>query len=145
MGWWFFTRSAVEALTTPADVEACDRSVTELTRESRLAGFIDACSRGAQRAWMHSSTRMGVRALRDALTPDSGAATIRIRGWVAVVTGLTILVLNALKPVPVAPMTALVPVLIVVAGALCMVTAAPLARAAADRRSRLRADKAASR
>jgi hypothetical protein len=51
-------------------------------------------------------------------------------------TGATALALNRLAPIPLGPMTWVAPSALVAAGLLVMSAAAPLSRAAADRRRR---------
>ncbi len=133
MSWWLFTRSAIEALTEPADVDACDFAVQDLARDSALGSAVRGAGGIAERAWTASRARGAVWAIARTLTPEPAAAAWRVRGWMAVSAGVTILMLNASKPVPVGPLSSLVPSLVIAAGALTMLLAAPLARAAADR------------
>jgi hypothetical protein len=133
MGWWRFTRRALEALTAPVDADAADRAVRDLAHDSALGGALHGLSRSVRRSWADSQLRAWVIVLRNTLTSESPAQTMRVRGWIAVVAGAATIVFNAAKPVPVGPMSALVPVLVVVAGAVVMLLAAPLAGAAADR------------
>jgi len=135
-GWWNFSRRAIEALTAPADITANDRAVRDLARDSALGAALHDASRIVRRSWSDSRARAAAWTLRDALTPESAVQQFRIRGWMAVVAGATVLALNAVKPVPVGPLSSLVPSLVITAGMLVMLMAAPLARASADRRSR---------
>ena len=136
MGWWLFTRSALEGLTRPrADVDACDRDIERLAHDSRLGAALHAASRAVEAAWDGSLARRELSALAAQLAPTA-AIGWRMSGWIAVVAGGTILGLDALKPVPIGPLSWLLPSVIVFAGALTMMFAAPLARASADRQSR---------
>jgi hypothetical protein len=130
MGWWRFTRMALEALTAPkADTASCDRAMEQLARDSRLGGALHRGSWMVRAAWMHSRTRA-------LLVPRLGElAPIRVRGWMLIVAGATVLGLNALKPTPVGPLSSLVPSLVIVAGVLVMLMARPLARAILHRTS----------
>jgi hypothetical protein len=137
MGWWKFTRLALEALTTPkADVSACDRAMEQLARDSWLGGALDRASLAVRAAWLDSRARAMAVALGRSLMPAPGPAACRAAGWMMTVAGVTILGVNAIKPMPNGPLSPLVPSLIVVAGLLLMLAAAPVARASADRRSR---------
>jgi hypothetical protein len=136
MAWWYFTRSAIEALTAPADADAADRAVRNLARDSVLGAALHGASHVVRRSWVDSRFRAWGAALLRALAQESPAQTLRVRAWIAVVAGAAALAFNALKPVPVGPLSTLVPGLVVSVGALVMVMAAPLTRAAADRRSR---------
>ena len=136
MGWWHFTRAAIEALTEPADTAACDRAVRDLASDSRLGALLHRMSQRVRVAWGGSLARCAVSSFARDVAPSTEAVGIRRRGWMAVAGGVTVLGLNALKPVAVAPFTALVPSAVIAAGVLVMLAAAPLARAAADRRSR---------
>jgi hypothetical protein len=136
MGWWLFTRSALEGLTRPrADVDACDRDVERLAHDSRLGAALHRCSRTVDAAWHSSLLRREAAAVIAELSP-SAVAGWRMSGWIAVVAGGTILGLDAIKPIPVGPLSWLLPSAIVLAGLVTMMLAATLARAAADRRSR---------
>jgi hypothetical protein len=136
MGWWTFTRSAIEALTAPVDTAAADRAVRDLARDSRLGAALHRASRIARRSWMDSRLRAAAAALAGTLAGRSAADAFRVRGWVAVVAGMTILGLYAVKPVPVGPLSSLVPSLVIVVGGLLILMAAAVARASADRHSR---------
>ena len=130
MGWWRFTRLALEALTAPkADTASCDRAMEQLARDSALGGALHRMSWMIRAAWRESRTRALLAPRRAALTP------VRARGWMLIVAGATVLVLNALKPTPVGPLSALVPSLVIVAGALVMLMARPLERAILHRTS----------
>jgi hypothetical protein len=146
MGWWRFVRSAIEALTPPPeDASACDRAVRDLARESRLGALAHRTSRLVRTTWGSSRARAMTIAIARDLTPHPPAAAIRVRGWIAVATAVTVLGLDTLKPVPAGPLTWLVPSLAIAAGLLTMLMASPLARAAADRHARQDGSGAASR
>jgi hypothetical protein len=129
MGWWRFTRLALEALTTPADTASCDRAMEQLARESRIGATLHRVSWTIRAAWLDS------RARRLLAGVAGGVAPLRMRGWIMVVTGATVLALNAIKPTPVGPLSALVPSLVIVAGVLVMLMAGPLSRAILHRTS----------
>lgn len=136
MGWWFFTKSALEGLTQPrADIDACDRDIERLAYDSRIGAALHAASRAIEAAWSGSFARRELSAVAAQVAPTA-AIGWRMSGWIAVVAGGTILGLDAIKPVPIGPLSWLLPSVIVFAGALTMILAGPLARAAADRRSR---------
>jgi hypothetical protein len=135
-GWWDFAVRAFALLTTPrADVEGCDRDVESLARTSVVGGAVHAASLGIRRAWAASRVRAFAQWLASALMPKPGAAAWRIGGWMTAVTGATALVVAPLATSPQGPLVWVIPALLVVAGLLVMALAAPLARAAADRRS----------
>jgi hypothetical protein len=134
-----FTRSAIEALTAPVDVAATDRAVRNLARHSRLGAALHRASRIVRRSWTDSRPRAAAAALAGTLAGGSAAHAFRVRGWVAVVAGVTILGLYAVKPVPVGPLSSLVPSLVIVVGVMLMLMASPVARAGADRRPRPKA------
>ena len=130
MGWWRFTRLAIEALTAPkADTTACDRSMEQLARGSRLGAGMHRLSWIIRAAWRDSRARSVSTAIGDQLAP------MRIRGWVVVVAGATTMGLNAIKPVPAGPLSSLLPSLVIVAGVLIMLMAGPLSRAVSNRTS----------
>jgi hypothetical protein len=135
MGWWFFTRSAIEALTEPADAAACDREVGRLARDSAIGSAAHRIGQFAREGWAASYARALVIAIARDLTPAPPAAAWRVRGWIACVAGVTILLLNWMKPVPIGPLAWLLPSAITAAGVLTMIMAGPLSRAAADRRA----------
>ena len=130
MGWWHFTRQALEALTRPrADVAACDRAMEQLARESRLGAAMHRASWIVRAAWRDTRARIAAVALSGEL------ASIRVRGWIVVVAGATALGMNAIKPVPAGPLSSVLPSLVVAAGVVIMVLAGPLARALSGRNS----------
>jgi hypothetical protein len=130
MGWWRFARLALSALTTPrADTAACDRAMEQLARDSRLGGALHRASWTIRAAWLDS------RVCATAAAWAADVKPLRMRGWVIVVTGVTVLALNAVKPTPVGPLSALVPSLVIVAGVLVILMAGPLSRALLHRNS----------
>jgi hypothetical protein len=130
MGWWTFTRLAIEALTAPAaDATACDRAMEQLARTSRLGAALHRFSWIIRAAWRDSRARAAAMALRHQLAP------MRLRGWILVVAGATTMGLNAIKPVPAGPLSALLPSLVIAAGVLIMLMAGPLSRAVSNRTS----------
>ena len=130
MGWWRFTRLALEALTRPkADVDSCDRAMEQLARESWLGSQMHRLSGSVRTAWLHSRTRATAATIGRELAPAPDASAFRVAGWIVSVTGATILALDAIKPRPVGPLSWMVPSLLVVAGLLLMLAAAPVARA----------------
>ena len=137
MGWWDFAVRAFTALTAPrADIDACDRAVERLARDSRAGGAVHHASVVIRRAWASSSFRAAACALVAQLTPSSSAVAWRVAGWMVSVIGATVLGLNALAPIPLGPLTWVVPSALVAAGMFVMASAGPLSRAAADRRLR---------
>jgi hypothetical protein len=135
MGWWRFTRLALEALIAPkADAASCDRAMERLARESRLGAAVHRASWKIRAAWLDSRARAAAAALGRELVPRPGtASTYRVAGWMITVAGATALGMHAIKPTPAGPLSSLVPSLVVAAGVLLMLMAAPVARAVADR------------
>jgi hypothetical protein len=129
MGWWRFTRLALEALTAPADTASCDRAMEQLARDSQIGAMLHRVSWMIRTAWIHSRARLALAAVLADVAP------VRMRGFVMIVTGATALALNALKPTPVGPLGSLVPSLVIVAGVLVMLMAGPLSRAILHRTS----------
>ncbi len=142
MGWWLFTRSAIRALTEPsADAAACDRAMEALARQSAIGRVLHRCSVVIRSAWFNSRARAAAAAFAGTVMPRADVKSVRIGGWMAALTGVTALALDALKPMPVGPLWWLVPSLVIAAGLLAMLTAPWMARAAADRRARGAADR----
>ena len=135
-GWWNFADRALALLTTPrADVDRCDRDVERLARTSIAGRALHAASLAIRRAWAASRARASARWLASALMLQPGAAAWRLGGWMTAVAGATALVVAPLAPLPDGPLVWVIPALLVAAGLFVMTLAAPLARAAADRRS----------
>jgi len=132
-GWWDFAVRALTALTTPADTGACDRGVEQLARESVAGNVLHRASTVIRQAWLASWFRSVAMSLAAALTPSPASASWRVAGWMIAVTGATALGLNQLAPIPLGPLTWVVPSALVALGLLVMAAAAPLSRAAADR------------
>jgi len=135
-GWWDCAVRALSALTAPADVDACDRAVEQLARESRIGGVMHRASVVIRQAWLASWFRARASALVVVLASSSRVSAWRVAGWMIAVTGATALALNRLSPIPIGPLVWVVPSALVAAGLLVMAAAAPLSRAAADRRIR---------
>jgi hypothetical protein len=136
MGWWDFAVRAFALLTTPrADIARCDRDVEALARGSVVGRVLHAASLAVRREWAGSRARSIVQTLAVA-APASDAATWRLGGWVTAVAGTVVLVFNPFATRTAGPLIAVAPALLVVAGLFAMACAAPLARAAADRRRR---------
>jgi hypothetical protein len=133
-GWWDLSVRAFAALTARADVDRCDRDVEQLARESRIGGVLHRASVITREAWLASWSRAAALRLGAALTSTSPASTWRVAGWMVAVTGATALALNRLSTMPLGPLTWVAPTALVAAGLLVMSAAAPLSRAAADRR-----------
>ena len=135
-GWWDFAVRALTALTTPADTDACDRGVEQLARESVVGNMLHRASTVVRQAWLTSWFRSVAMPLAAALTQSPASAPWmpwRVAGWMIAVTGATALGLNQLAPIPLGPLTWVVPSALVAVGLLVMAGAAPLSRAAADR------------
>lgn len=127
---------AFSLLTTPrADIDRCDRDVETLARSSVVGGVLHAVSLAIRRAWAASRARASAFWLASTLMPEPGAAAWRVGGWMVAVTGATALIVTPFATLPNGPLVWIVPALLVVSGLFVMLLAAPLARAAADRRS----------
>ena len=136
-GWWHFAVRALTALTAPrADIDACDRAVERLARESVTGAAVHSTSLTIRRAWMASHVRAWASSLITTLAPAPPAAAWRVAGWMVSVVGATALGLNRFASIPIDALNWVVPAALVAAGLLLMAVAAPLARAAADRRFR---------
>ena len=133
-GWWDFAVRTLTALTAPADTGACDRAVEQLARESLAGNVLHRVSTVARQAWLTSWFNASVSRLNAVLASSSPAAAWRVAGWMIAVTGATALGLNRLAPIPLGPLTWVLPSAIVAAGLIVMAAATPLSRAAADRR-----------
>jgi len=136
-GWWDFAVRAFALLTTPrADVAQSDRQLEALARDSVAGGALHAASDVIRRAWSASRTRSTIASVTAAAVPPSADGQWRLGGWMIVVTGLTALAAVPFSSVSTGLLIWITPALLVVAGLCVMACAAPLARAAADRRRR---------
>jgi hypothetical protein len=134
MGWWRFTRLAIESLTRPGDgrdgvAVECDRAMEQLARESRIGAALHRASWIVRGAWRSSRARAIAMAAGRLLSP------VRMRGWVVAVAGTTTLAMNAIKPTPVGPLSWLLPSLVIAVGLLMVLAAGPLTRAILNRNS----------
>lgn len=132
-GWWTFAVRTFAALTTRADVDACDRAVEQLARDSHVGALLHRTSVAIRQAWLASWSRALASRLAVVLMSASPASAWRVGGWMTAVTGATALALNQLALMPMGPLTWVVPSGLVAAGVAVMAAAAPLSRAAADR------------
>jgi len=136
-GWWEFAVRAMGALTKPhANVERCDRVVEQLVCDSRAGAAVRRATVVTHRAWTCSWCRMGLLALAAVVNREQPLARWRVAGWMTAVIGATALGLNQLAPIPIGPLTWIVPAAMIVAGVFVMAAAAPLSRAAAAARVR---------
>ena len=137
MGWWQFAVRGFALLTTPrAEVARCDRDVEALARDSAIGDLLHTMSLVIRRARTGSDTRSAIRRLFAAFAAYDHVDAWRVKGWILVVVGATALILNPLATHDAGPLIWVTPALLVVAGLFAMAFAAPLARAAADRRQR---------
>ena len=136
-GWWAFALGVLEGLTAPAaDTPACDRALEQLARASRLGSLTHRVSWTVRRAWLASRVRAELSRWAGDLTPAAPAAAVRVRAAIVAVAGATAFVLNAAKPMPVGPLSWIVPAALLACGLLAILVAGPLASAIADRRPR---------
>ncbi len=135
-GWWAFAVRAFAALTARADIDACDRAVEQLARESRIGALLHRVSAAIRHAWLSSWSQAFASRLAAILRSESPASAWRVGGWMTAVTGATALALNQLALIPMGPLTWVVPAGLAAAGVAVMAAAAPLSRAADDRRLR---------
>jgi hypothetical protein len=134
-GWWDFAMRAFALLTEPrADIERCDRDVEALARSSAACNALHRLSLAVRREWALSRSRRAAVAAAGALRSEVPAVRWRIAGWMVSVVGVTALVGSRFATSPNGPLAWVMPALLVTIGLFVMVCAAPLARAAADRR-----------
>ena len=133
-GWWLFAEAAVRLLSAPRkDVARSDREVEQVFRESWLFTSGRAMRARAMRAWADSRVVARTRPIATALVPPDSTARVRVAGVIALVASITALILQALEPTPLGPLTWIVPAATAVAGAAIAVAAGPIARALEDR------------
>ncbi len=135
-GWWHVAVRVLTALTERADVDACDRAVEALARNSVTGAAVHRASATLRAAWATSQFRAWSSSLMTTLTPAPAAAAWRVAGWMVSVVGVTVLGLNRFSSMSIDPLNWVVPAALVAAGLLLMAAAAPLSRAAADRQLR---------
>jgi hypothetical protein len=127
--WWSVAEGVAAGLTAPgADVDGRDRDVARLLRSSRLAAAASGVAAAAARAWRGARIRRAAcRAISvwAALPP---AARIRMAGWAVAVAGATAWLAQWTKPMPVGPLSWLVPIAAAALGALAAAAAHPFAR-----------------
>jgi len=137
IGWWVFITSALEALCVPrADIAGCDDAVDRLAATSWLGRLVHGAGLTLDRSWSESRLRAALSSVAATLMPSGPSSGIRSTGWMITVAASTSLGLNAMKPMPVGPLSWIVPVALVIAGLAMMAASGPLARADLDRRSR---------
>jgi hypothetical protein len=135
LGWWTFTRRAVEGLTAPpGDTAGCDRDVERLARDSRLGSLARRATAAIGDEWRRSRSRAITSALVTGLMPAPAAAALRSAGWMMTVAGATALTLNVFRPLSSGPLTWVVPAVIAAVGVLMMMASAPIARALGNHR-----------
>jgi len=137
-GWWDFAVRAFALLTEPrADIERCDRDVEALARSSAVGNAVHRVSLAVRRDWAASRSRRVVLAAAGALMSEVAAVRWRIAGWMTSVVGVTALIGARWATSPNGPLIWVIPALLATIGLFVMACAAPLARAAADRRRRV--------
>jgi hypothetical protein len=133
---WQQAVAAVNALTVPnPDVAVSDRAVEASLRDSWLFHAVDAAGAGGRRAWPHARSRAWSLGIAAGWAVLSGPAKVRAAGVVALVGGLTAVLLQAAKPVSIGPLIWVLPAAVAGLGLFAAIAAGPLARAAADKSS----------
>lgn len=123
-------------LTAPRpDVAASDRAVEMVVRDSRLFGVAYAAGATGHRAWRHAGSRAWALRIGAVWAPLSGPERVRAAGVVALVGGLTAVLVQAAKPASIGPLIWVLPAVVACLGLLASIAAGPLARAIADKRS----------
>jgi hypothetical protein len=134
--WWHSAIALASGLTPPRpDVAASDRAAEMVVRESRLFGAVHAAGAAGRRAWPHARSRAWSLRIAAGWAALSGAERVRAAGVAACVGGLTAILVQAAKPVPVGPLSWVLPAAVAGLGLLASIAAGPLARASADKRS----------
>ena len=133
---WQSAIALANRLTAPRpDVEASDRAAETVVRDSRLFSLLDAADASVHRAWPHARSRSWSLRIVAGCAALSGAEQVRATGIVALVGGLTAILVQAAKPVPIGPLSWVLPAVVAGLGLLTSLAAGPLARAIADKAS----------
>src|SRR5207247_5916103 len=94
--WWQRAVALANGLTVPRpDVAASDRAVEMVVRDSRLFGLLDAADASGRRAWLHARSRSWWLRVAAGWAALSGAEQVRAAGVVALVGGLTAILVQA--------------------------------------------------
>ena len=134
--WWECAVAVANGLTAPRpDVAASDRAVETVVRDSRLFGLLHALEASGRRAWPHARSRLWWLRIAAAWSGLAGTERVRAAGVVALVGGLTAILVQAAKPVPIGPLIWVLPAVVACLGLLASIAAGPLARAIADKAS----------
>lgn len=134
--WWSFAERAAARLTAPRiNADGTDADVGRVLSASRLSAVLSSVVSIFERAWRHAWL---AQAARRTITPWltlPTASKIRMIGWITTVAGGTALLVQALRPMPVGPLSWLLPLTAAAGGALAATTAGLLAGWIASPRS----------
>jgi hypothetical protein len=133
---WQCAVELAAGLTTPrADVAASDRTFEALMRDSWLLSIVHAAAASGRGWWRHARSRTWSLRLGAAWAALTRTERVRVAGMLALVAGLTAEAAQAARPMPVGPLSWVLPIAIAALGFLASIAAGPLARAVADKTS----------
>lgn len=118
----------------PCDVARSDAEVARLLTASSLFAIARSAAAKAGYAWNDSRTSRWLGPFGRALAPASTTDCVRVAGFVALVSAVTVLALQMTAPPGTRWFESLLPAMVAVAGVLVVAAAGPIARGLADTR-----------
>jgi hypothetical protein len=135
IAWWFLAEKAASTLTLPrGDVARSDAEVERLLTGSWLFAAGRSVAAAIRRAWLDSRASREWQPMVGGWGRLSPSDRVRVIGFIAIVSALTALVLQAAGPVRMRWLDSILPAGTAVAGAIVAAAARPIARALADKR-----------
>jgi hypothetical protein len=135
IAWWSLAETAASTLTLPrCDVARSDVEIERLLTGSRLFAGGHSLAVRVRRAWIDSRTSRWSQPIVGDWARLSLSVRVRMTGFIAVVSAVTALALQAAGPARMRWLDAILPAGMAVAGAIVAAAARPIARALADKR-----------
>jgi len=124
MRWWAFANHVATRLTAPRmDVAAADAAAADLLSASRMGRTALMAWEIVRRAWIESGVRAAVEPLHREWHMADRRGAIRSAGVLGATAALVVLALQAVQATPPGPLVWILPVVVLIAGTVAMVTA----------------------
>ena len=124
MRWWALATHVAARLTTPrADAASADAAAAALLSRSRIGRTATGTAEIVRRAWIESRVRAAVEPLRREWHRLDRRDAIRAAGVLGATAALVVLALQTVQPTPPGPFVWMLPLVVLIAGTVAMVTA----------------------
>ena len=130
---WLFALGLASSMTVPkVRPGSSDDDFEEVLRDSRMFAVCHGVSAALRTAWRDAQVGAWYRRMSTCWTLLSGTERLRATFASMAIGGVTALVLRAVGPLPVAPLTWVLPVAAILIGSIGSIAAGVVARAVAE-------------